>query len=57
MSGSMKDALEKSGTVNTPEPQQKPDPAKWRDELPEHEEKPHVPFEAPARLKPKPSKP
>lgn len=56
MSGSMKDALEKSGAVNPQETPPKP-ATKWRDELPDHDDKPYVPFEAPARTKPKPSKP
>jgi len=57
MSGSMKDALEKSGVVKTDEPPKKPDATKWREELPEDSGEPYMPFEAPARCKPKPSKP
>ncbi len=55
MSGSFKDALEKSGLA-TPEPAApKPESkakAKWKEELPT-EHAPHVPFEAPALTKPK----
>jgi hypothetical protein len=52
MAGSLKDALKKSGLVDEKKPEPKQDPKKWRDELPEDDGKPHVPFEAPALTKP-----
>jgi hypothetical protein len=53
MSGSLKDALKKSGlVVEKAEPKQ--DPKKWKHELPE-DTRPYVPFEAPAVTKPKES--
>lgn len=58
MSNSIKDALTKSGIVEPqPEPTDEPksDPKKWLNELPEDDHKPYIPFDAPARLKTKPS--
>jgi len=52
MAGSLKDALEKAGRV-TKQDEPRADPKKWKEELPE-DNTPHIPFEAPARTKPKP---
>ena len=60
MAGSFKDALSKSGLVPPEAPAPKPvakSKAEWREPLPEDDGRPHVPFEAPAVTKPKPSKP
>jgi hypothetical protein len=61
MAGSFKDALEKSGVVEkepeVPKVETSKAKTKWREELPEDDGKPHVPFDAPALTKPKPSKP
>ncbi len=60
MSGSMKDALEKSGltepTPAAPKPQQNEKKNEWANELPE-DHPPHVPFDAPALIKPKSAPP
>lgn len=54
MAGSMKDALKKSGLAPVPKDErklEKPTSKAWREELPEVEATPHVPFDAPARTK------
>jgi hypothetical protein len=52
MAGSLKDALKKSGlTVEKVEAKQ--DHKKWKEELPEDDGKPYVPFDAPALTTPK----
>ena len=59
MAGSFKDALSKSGLVKPEAPAPKPLPksrTEWREPLPEDDGKAHVPFEAPAVTKTKPSK-
>jgi len=52
MAGSMKDALQKSGLAKPTPEAPKQDHKKWANELVE-DDKPHVPFEAPALTKPK----
>lgn len=53
MAGSLKDALEKSGIVEKlPEPPRQ-DPKKWKHEISEADHPPFIPFEAPARTKPR----
>ncbi len=52
MSDSLKDALEKAGVV-TPKAEPKQDHKKWKNELPEEDDRrPYVPFDAPALTKP-----
>jgi hypothetical protein len=52
MAGTLKDALQKSGIVDEKR-EPTPDARRWKEELPEEDGKPYVPFEAPALTKPK----
>jgi len=53
MAGSIKDALRKSGRVAVDESHPKPKkrPGGWREELPEPDSAPYIPFDAPALTK------
>ena len=53
MAGSFKDALEKWGIVEKKPEAPRQDPKKWKHEISESDHRPFIPFEAPARTKPR----